>query len=210
MAANGRVCTGFSKPYVARYVNTAGVISYTDCMPLARGVSVTINPETGSDNAFYADNVEAENSPGIFNGGTVELTVDGLLTAAERFIWGLPEAEEVNGVSVVAYGDDSNPPYMGIGFLARYMSEGVTTWVPYILRKTMFQVGNTEAATQEQEIDWQTQTLTANLMRDDSANHRWKMVGAETYSTEAAAEAALVALLGGTASSSSSESTTTG
>ena len=197
MAANGRVCTGFSKPYVARYVNTAGVISYTGCMPLARGVSVAINPETGSDNAFYADNVEAENAPGIFNGGTVELTVDGLLTAAERFIWGLPEAEEVNGVSVVAYGDDSNPPYMGIGFLARYMSEGVTTWVPYILRKTMFQVGNTEAATQEQEIDWQTQTLTANLMRDDSANHRWKMVGAETYSTEAAAEAALVALLGG-------------
>lgn len=195
MAANGRVCTGFSKPYVARYVNTAGVISYTGCMPLARGVSVTISPETGSDNAFYADNVEAENAPGIFNGGTVELTVDGLLTAAERFIWGLPEAEEVNGVSVVAYGDDSNPPYMGIGFLARYMSEGVTTWVPYILRKTMFQVGNTEAATQEQEIDWQTQTLTANLMRDDSANHRWKMVGAETYSTEAAAEAALTALL---------------
>ena len=197
MAANGRVCTGFSKPYVAGYVNTAGVISYTGCMPLARGVSVTINPETGSNNAFYADNVEAENAPGVFNGGTAELVVDGLLTAAERFIWGLPEAEEVNGVSVVAYGDDSNPPYMGIGFLARYMSEGVTTWVPYILRKTMFQVGNTEAATQEQEIDWQTQTLTANLMRDDSANHRWKMVGAETYSTEAAAEAALVALLGG-------------
>lgn len=197
MAANGRVCTGFSKPYVATYVNTAGVISYTGCMPLARGVSVAINPETGSDNAFYADNVEAENAPGVFNGGTAELVVDGLLTAAERFIWGLPEAEEVNGVSVLAYGDDSTPPYVGIGFLARYMSEGVTTWVPYILRKTMFQVGNTEAATQEQEIDWQTQTLTANLMRDDSANHRWKMVGATGYSTEAAAEAALVALLGG-------------
>lgn len=197
MAANGRVCTGFSKPYVATYVNTAGVISYTGCMPLARGVSVTINPETGSDNAFYADNVEAENAPGVFNGGTVELVVDGLLTAAERFIWGLPEAEEVNGVSVLAYGEDSTPPYVGIGFLARYMSEGVTTWVPYVLRKTMFQVGNTEAATQEQEIDWQTQTLTANLMRDDSANHRWKMVGATDYSTEAAAADALIALLGG-------------
>ena len=57
MAANGRVGTGFSKPYVARYVNTAGVITYTGCMPLARGVNVNVNPETGSDNAFYADNV---------------------------------------------------------------------------------------------------------------------------------------------------------
>ena len=61
----------------------------------------------------------------------------------------------------------------------------------------MFQVGNTEAATQEQEIDWQTQSLTANLMRDDSANHRWKLEGAEGYSTEAAAETALTTLLGG-------------
>ena len=197
MAASGRVGTGFSKPYVAKYVNTAGTISYTGCMVLARGVDVNISPETGSDNAFYADNVEAENAPGIFNGGTVELTVDGLHTAAARFIWGLPEAEEVNGVSVVAYGDDANPPYVGIGFLRRFMSEGVTTWVPYVLRKAMFQVGNTEAATQESEIDWQTQSLTANLMRDDSANHRWKLEGAEGYSTEAAAEAALVELLGG-------------
>lgn len=197
MAASGRVGTGFSKPYVAKYVNTAGTITYTGCMVLARGVDVNISPETGSDNAFYADNVEAENAPGIFNGGTVELTVDGLHTAAARFIWGLPEAEEVNGVSVVAYGDDANPPYVGIGFLRRFMSEGVTTWVPYVLRKAMFQVGNTEAATQESEIDWQTQSLTANLMRDDSANHRWKLEGAEGYSTEAAAEAALVELLGG-------------
>jgi len=197
MAASGRVGTGFSKPYVAKYVNTAGTITYTGCMALARGVDVNISPETGSDNAFYADNVEAENAPGIFNGGTVELTVDGLHTAAARFIWGLPEAEEVNGVSVVAYGDDANPPYVGIGFLRRFMSEGVTTWVPYVLRKAMFQVGNTEAATQESEIDWQTQSLTANLMRDDSANHRWKLEGAEGYSTEAAAEAALVELLGG-------------
>lgn len=197
MAANGRVGTGFSKPYVARYVNTAGVITYEGCMPLARGVDVNISPEAGSDNAFYADNVEAENAPGIFNGGTVELTVDGLLTAAARFIWGLPEPEDVNGVSVLAFGDDAQPPYVGIGFLRRFMSEGVTTWVPYVLRKAMFQVGNTEAATQKAEIDWQTQSLTANLMRDDSANHRWKLEAATGYSTEAAAETALTTLLGG-------------
>ena len=197
MAATGRVGTGFSKPYVARYVNTAGVITYEGCMPLARGVNVNISPEAGSDNAFYADNVEAENAPGIFNGGTVELTVDGLLTAAARFIWGLPEPEDVNGVSVLAFGDDAQPPYVGIGFLRRFMSEGVTTWVPYVLRKAMFQVGNTEAATQEAEIDWQTQSLTANLMRDDSANHRWKLEAATGYSTEAAAETALTTLLGG-------------
>ena len=53
-----------------------------------------------------------------------------------------------------------------------------------------------DAATQEDTIDWQTQELTANLMRDDTSNHDWKLVAAD-QSTEAEAEAVLKALLGG-------------
>ena len=148
MAASGRVGTGFSKPYVALQCFACTAVY------IGRGASADGTVIMGKSNdyqAIWPNHVtitkRAENAPGIFNGGTVELTVDGLHTAAARFIWGLPEAEEVNGVSVVAYGDDANPPYVGIGFLRRFMSEGVTTWVPYVLRKAMFQVGNTEAAT---------------------------------------------------------------
>ena len=76
------------------------------------------------------------------------------------------------------------------------MSDGVTTYVPYVLTKVKFQIPSTEANTQEDEIDWQTQELTATVMRDDSAAHNWKMIGATDYSTEAEAEAALKKLLG--------------
>ena len=61
---------------------------------------------------------------------------------------------------------------------------------------TKFNLPSTSAATQSEEIDWQTQELTANIMRDDTANHNWKFVGATDYSTEAAAEADLKKLLG--------------
>lgn len=194
--AAGKVCTGFSMPYVARYSATGGTVTYSEVMRLARGVSVSLEPEVGDDNRFYADNIAAETAPGTFTGGTVNLTVDGLLEAAERFIMGLPEAKTVNGVSVLAYGDNANPPYVGIGFLARYMQDGVTSYTPIVLTKARFSQPSTNANTQEDAIDWQTQELSASLMRDDTANHEWKWVG-EDVATEEAGVAALQALLGG-------------
>lgn len=203
MAAAGRVCTGFSKPYVAVYSNTSGSVSYTKGQILARGVDVSIEPEAGDDNTFYADNVAAEVSPGVFTGGTVTLTVDGLLPAAETLIYGLPEPESVtvsdSSVDVYAYGDGMSIPYCGIGFIARYQSDGIVSYVPIVLTKTRFAIGSTSAATQEDSVDWQTQELSATLMRDDTSSHNWKKVGAG-QTTEAAAEAVLKQILGITGS----------
>lgn len=200
MAAAGKVITGFSKPYVALYSATGGTVTYTGGMALARGVDVSISPKVGDANPFYADNVEAETVPGTFTGGTVDLTVDGLLEAAETFIMGLPEPEEFTygssqTVDVYSYGEAMQIPYVGIGYIVRYMSDGVTTYVPMILTKARFQTPSTSAATQEENISWQTQTLTADLMRDDSTAKNWKKFAAD-QNTEAAAEEILKAMLG--------------
>lgn len=192
MSAAGRVATGFSKPYVAKYSNVGTTISYSEGMQLARGVDVNISPESSDDNNFYADNVVAESASGQFTGGTVELTVDGLFTAAERLIMGLPAADADGWV---AYGDNQSIPHIGIGFIVRFMSAGVTSYVPFVLPKVIFNAISTEAATQEDEIDWKTQQLTAQINRDDSANKVWKYLGKE-YASEALAEAALCAKLG--------------
>lgn len=186
MSAAGRVCTGFSKPYVAKYAASGEVVTYSDGMLLARGVDVEIDPDTASDdNIFYADNVAAETVGGTFTGGTVTLTVDGLLDAARRLVLGLPAAD---ADGFMAYGDDQNIPNVGIGFVARYMSDGVTTYVPVVLAKCRFNEPAINAATQEEEIDWQTEELEAAVMRDDSAKHVWKYLGTE-QSSEADAEA---------------------
>lgn len=189
MSAAGKVLTGFSLPYVAKY--TAG--SYSQLMKLARGVDVTISPEASEDNKFYADNHEAENANGVLTGGTVDLTVDGLKTVAEKLIMGLPTAAS-DGFT--AYDDDQNIPFVGIGYIARYMSDGQTTFVPTLIVKTKFNQIESNAATQEEEIDWQTQALSAQIYRGDDAKHTWKFVGSD-YTSESAAESALIVKMGG-------------
>ena len=202
MSAAGKVCTGFSMPYVAKYSNVGSVVTYSGVMQLARGVSVSLSLNTTDDNVFHADNVSAEASAAIFTGGTATLTVDGLLAEAEKFILGLPETTKVPAggaqVDVSHYGDGMEIPYVGIGFVVRYQSGGVVTYAPVVLTKARFQQPGLDAATQEESIDWQTQELTATLMRDDTASHDWKLVGADQATEEAAVEV-LKAILGGAA-----------
>lgn len=186
MAVAGRVCTGFSKPYVATYSNAGSVVTYSSGQLLARGVSVNLQPESAEDNNFYADNVVAESAAGEFIGGTVELEVDGLFRDTEDLIFGAPAA--VDGW--VADGDANNAPFCGVGFIVRWMSEGVTTYQPVVLPKVKFNIPEEERATQEDEIDWQTTTLTATLMRDDTTNKTWRYRG-DAFSSEALAEAEL-------------------
>lgn len=189
--AAGRVTTGFSKPWVARYNATGNTVSYSGLMELARGVDVSIEPDSADDNKFYANNVEAETASGLFAGGTVTLTVDGLFVAAEKFISGL--GDPVNGWT--AYGSGVSSPYIGLGFIVRYMSDGVTSYQPFVLPKVKFNTVPTSAATQEDEIDWQTQELTASINRDDTADQAWKYIG-DSFATEAEAEVALKEKLG--------------
>ena len=190
--ANGRVRTGFSKPYVALYSATENTVTYSSGMILARGVEVNVEAETSDDNNFYADNIIAESASGVFTGGTVTLTVDGLKDAAAKLILGLPTAGEDGWFN---YGDSMQIPYVGIGFVVRYMEDGVTSYVPIVLPKAMFATPSEAATTQGEEIDWQTQELTAKIFRDDTANHNWKKVNAG-QTTEAAAEALIKTFLG--------------
>ena len=191
MAAAGKVTTGFSLPYVALYAASGGTITYSSGAKLARGVNVSIAPENGSDNKFYADNIVAETDAGKFTGGTLTLTVDGLKPAVRKLIFGLPASTG----GWTAYGDDMAVPYVGVGFIARQQSEGTVTYTPIVLAKCKFNLPSDEAATQEEDISWQTETLEADIMRADDANHVWKYLGDE-QSTEAEAEAALKTKLG--------------
>ena len=183
MSAAGRVRTGFSLPYVA----VCSGDTYTSGQKLARGVDVTISPESSDDNKFYADNHEAENASGRLTGGTLSLTVDGLLISAERLIMGLPTAASDGWVS---YDDDQKIPDVGVGYIERYMSDGEESYVPVVVKRVAFAQLETSAATQQEDIDWQTQSLSATIKRANDSKHTWKMIGTAA-STEALAEAAL-------------------
>ena len=193
--ANGRVITGFSKPFVAQYATTeqsgTTVLSYSSGKILARGVSVSMSVESSDDSNFYADNIIAETAAGSFGSGELTLTVDGLLDAATKLILGLPDAD---GNGWTHYGDSMSIPYVGVGFVVRYMSGGATSFVPVVLHKCKFSVPNLDANTQEDAIDFQTQELSAAILRDDTANHEWRVVGT-AVTTETLAENAIKSYL---------------
>lgn len=196
--ANGRVITGYSKPYVALYANNNGTITYSSGTALARGVDVNVSVDTNDASKFYADNVLAEEAGNLFTSGSITLTVDGLKDAARKLVMGLPTATSVtvgtSTVDVLEYDDRQQIPYVGIGFVVRYMENGVTSYVPYVFPKCIFSEDGIEANTQEESIEFQTTELTATLMRDDSTNHRWRRI-AEAQTTEALAEDAVEAML---------------
>lgn len=192
MSAAGKVCVGFSKPYVAVYSNSGTTITYSDGRVLARGVDVSIEPETSDDNKFYADNVEAETDAGTFSGGTLSLTVDGLHQDAESLIMGLPAADQSGWIS---YGDSQTVPFVGVGYIAKYMSGGEITYVPTIIPKVVFNQISSAHATSEDSLNFQTQALTAQIKRADDADRSWKYLG-EPQATEALAEAAIKTKLG--------------
>ena len=190
--AAGKVMTGFSLPYVALYEANGTTVTHSRGQRLARGVSVSIEAEAEDSNIFYADNVSAESAPGIFTSGTATFTVDGLKLAAEQLIMGIPEAD---AQGFIHYGESLTIPYVSVGFICRYMEDGVTTYPPVILTKVRFVTPGIEATTASETIEWQTQEIQATLLRDDTANHDWKLVGGEE-TTEAAAEAKIKTFLG--------------
>lgn len=183
MTAAGKVITGYSLPYVALYTASEGVVTYSSGQKLARGVSVEASPESSDSNNFYVDNIIGESLAGAFTGGQVTLTVDGLLQASERLIQGLPALDD-DGLA--HYNDDQQKPYCGIGFIVRYMSEGVTYYTPVIFPKGTFNQLEMSAETQGEEVDFQTQELVFNIMKDDTAKHDWKLLGGELASESAA------------------------
>lgn len=190
--AQGKVVTGFSYPYVAAYSCTNGEIAYTNAQELARGVKVSLEPESADASNFYANNIVAETEGGGFTGATLTLTVDGLFATAERFILGLQTAGS-DGFS--DYNANSKAPFVGVGFIVRSMSNHNVIYTPVVLYKAMFKQPTQEAETQGDEISWQTTELSATVMRADTTDLRWKAVGTD-YETEADALSALQTKLG--------------
>lgn len=191
------VTTGFSKPYVAKYGTSSGAASntYTNGMALGRGVNVSVEVDAGDDNNFYADNGIAETAAAQFTTAAGTITVDGLENDAATLILGLPSPTslqvEESPVQMQGYGGVMDPPYVGFAYIRRTMLNGVTSFYPVIHPKVRFGIPSDSAATQEDAIDWQTQELSATILRDDTAASNWKITTEEGCATEAEAEAVI-------------------
>lgn len=193
------VTTGFSKPYVAKYNATGQTVTYSGGLKLGRGVSLSLEIETADDNNFYADNVLAETESSNFTSGTATITVDGLDNGAATLILGLGSPQQLQvdktPVQMQGYGQAMQAPYVGYGCVRRTQMQGKVQYWPYILPKVKFSIPGDEVETSEDQINWQTQELSATVQRDDTAAANWKLISEDGMTTEAEAEAAVKAFL---------------
>jgi phi13 family phage major tail protein len=180
---------GVKKPYYAKYVNTAGIISYTGGAIFAKAVEFSAKIEGGKSNNLYADDAIVETDSG-FGGGTISVTTDDLSQAVSAVIMGITATSLTVGaetVSELIYDDDAAAPDLGFGIIIPKKVSGVVKYRAIVFTKIKFSIPAEAAKTQGETIEWQTPVIEGTIMRDDSAKHAWKREA--TVDSEAEAEA---------------------
>lgn len=193
------VTIGYSKPYVAKYSGSGGKDTYTSGMSLGGGVSYSDSIEVADGNDFYADNRVDETESGVFTSGEATITVNYLSAQAAKMVLGLKNQTTVGEVQWDDYDDDANPPEIGYGHVKKVMNDGVIQYIGFVLPRVKMALPSESAETQGKTIDWQTQELTATIMRSLNGKHPWRAVADTPFDTEDEAAAAVVAYLSQTA-----------
>lgn len=196
------VTTGFSNIHVALYSANAGAVTYSSVRKLGRSVSMSTDISTSDDNNFYADDRLAETETGsAFTDGSGTMTIDGLTPDDEAFLMGLKDGNSVQvnsqTIETLEYGAEMDPPYIGIGAVKKVQRDGKSYWGAMVLAKCRCKVPGDDATTQGDQIDWQTQDIDFNILRDDSEKNRWKIIPKKLFATENEAILFIKKVLGG-------------
>lgn len=187
---------GLRKPYIAKYSETGGTVSYTSGQLLAKAIEFSAKIDSTESNNLYADDGIAE-SDVSFAGGTFEITTDDLTSAASAILMGMTAKTITVGedaaVSELVYDDDMTPPDLGFGIIIPKKSGGVFSYRAIIFPRVKFNIPEDSAKTQGESIEWQTPTLGGVIMRDGSSKRVWKRE--VTLASESAAVAYIKAAL---------------
>lgn len=190
---------GLSKPYYALYNPNSGNPTYSGGGKLGKATELTLELDDAESNILYADNGPAE-SDNQFTGGSLSVSTDDLLPAPMLAVLGL-KLQAMNLPNAVTpspqwlvYDDDQEIPYVGFGGIMKAKQSNVVKWIAVVFLKIQFSNPGVSAVTQGETIEWQTKTLSANVMRDDGPKHRWQMMSTP-MDTEADAEAAIKQVL---------------
>ena len=181
------------------YNNNNGTVTYSNQAVIAKLVRMQLSLDDANDNDFYADNAVDETDT-QFAGGSYEINTNDLTDEMSALILGLQTNTITSmtgvtdvGVKEIIFDDRQNTPYMGIGNVVKHKRNGTIYYRAIVLTKIQFRIPEESWDTQGKTISWQTPTVRATVMRDDTTYHAWKY--AATFTTEAQAIAYIDARL---------------
>ena len=188
----------------AKYVNTAGTITYTN--PTEVGDAMTANLELRfAEGRLYAEDMLAEYMRKAV-GGTISIGVKYIKQTAQQLLFGvqtktrnityIPTGTTVTATatatSVVNGGSDLGQ-YVGLAFYAPDMVDGVKKFTCVFVKKCLFGPPSMSLQTMGENIQFNTPTTSGEFLADDSTNQ--DMLEVAICYTEAAAIAWVAAAL---------------
>lgn len=164
-----------------KYVNSSGTISYTDVVKV--GDAMTANLELRyAEGRLYAESSLAEYLKKAV-GGSISLGVKYIPKAAQKLLFGSREntrsvsykpvdSTTTTTASVVglALGALSRSKYVGVGFYAPDMIDGVQKFTCVKIAKAMFGPPSMALRTASENIQFNTPTTSGEFMADDSSD----------------------------------------
>ena len=162
---------------VAKYVNTAGTITYTDRQ--TAGDAMTGNLEMRyAEGRLYAESTLAEFMKKA-TGGTISLGVKYIPTAAQQLMFGSRSksrtvtyqssgATATSTVSGLVLGAKTDSAYVGVAFYAPDMIDGVEKFTAVKIAKALFGPPSMTLQTAGENIVFNTPTTTGEFLADDS------------------------------------------
>lgn len=86
------------------------------------------------------------------------------------------------------------PPELGYGDIEKDVEHGRTLWTALLLKKIKCAIPSKSATTQKESYEWQTQSISADVKKDDTPEHSWQEF--RQFETEAEADAFVRHMLG--------------
>ena len=163
----------------AKYVNTGGVITYTN--PQEVGDAITANLELRfAEGRLYAEDMLAEYMRKAV-GGTISIGVKYIKQAAQQLLFnvgtksrsitytptGSTATATATATSVVTGGQDLGQ-YVGIAFYAPDMVDGTKKFTCVFVKKCLFGPPSMSLQTMGESIQFNTPTTSGEFLADDS------------------------------------------
>lgn len=172
---------GLKSIKVAKYVNTSGVITYTNKQKVGDAMTAQIELRF-AEGRLYAEDALAEYMKKAV-GGTLSIGVKYIETAAQKLMFGMrdksrnisyiPTGTTVTATasanSLVTGGHDEGQ-YVGIAFYAPDMVDGARKYTCILIRKALFGPPSMNLQTAGESIQFSTPTTSGEFLADDSVD----------------------------------------
>ena len=184
--------------HCAKYVNTAGTITYTDVQEVGDAMTAILEMRF-AEGRLYAESTLAEFMRKA-TGGTIALGVKYIKNAAQQLMFGsttksrsITAGSSTVSVSSLVLGAKSTPAYVGVSFYAPDMVDGVEKYTCVFASKCLFGPPSMNLQTAGENIQFNTPTTSGEFLASDASTQ--DMLEVAVCDTEAAAIAWCAAVL---------------